>query len=89
MLNASDVAQWMLAELEKSGCLYQEVAVNQIKAQFGGEFVYENDNGNPAISRKVLAEFRRLTEGKVIWDRYEKVWQKLQPGEEHEGRSNG
>jgi hypothetical protein len=87
MGNATDVAQWMLGELEKSGCLYQIDAVDKIKSKFGGEFVYENENGNPAISRKVLAEFRRLTEGKVIWDRYEKVWQKLQPGEEHEGRS--
>lgn len=89
MVNASDVAQWMLAELEKSSCLYQEDAVHRIKSKFGGEFVYENENGNPAISRKVLAEFRRLTEGKVMWDRYEKFWQKLEPGEEHESRSIG
>jgi len=47
MGSASDVAQWMLAELEKSGCLYQEDAVDKIKSKFDGEFVYENDNGNP------------------------------------------
>ena len=60
--------------------------MDKIKSKFDGEFVYENDNGNP---EKGIAEFRRLTEGKVVWDRYEKVWQKLQPGEEHEGRSIG
>ena len=57
MGSASDVAQWMLAELEKSGCLYQEDAVDKIKSKFDGEFVYENDNGNP---EKGIAEFRRL-----------------------------
>jgi hypothetical protein len=87
MGSAKEVAQWMLAALEQSGCLYQEDAVDKIKAKFGGEFLYENQNGNAAISKKVLAEFRRLTEGTVIWDRYEKFWQKVKPGEKYEGRS--
>jgi hypothetical protein len=31
--------------------------------------VYENENGNLAINRQVLKEFRKLTEKTVVWER--------------------
>ena len=39
------------------------------------------------FSKEVLAEFRRLTEGRVVWNRREKAWITLEPGEDYEGRS--
>lgn len=66
----------MLGELEAKGYLDQEHAVREMEIRFGEEFVYLNDNGNPAIDRRVLAAFRTLTEGEVVWDRSSFVWRK-------------
>ena len=73
---ASDVAAWMLAEFEREGLLYQETVVYDIEARFGEEFTYINENGNLAIGRDVLKEFRKLTEKTVVWDRRERYWRK-------------
>lgn len=70
------VAEWMRDEFEKTGEMYQEDVVDKIRIRFGSEFVYENENGNMAISRKVLKEFRRLTEETAIWERSERYWRK-------------
>lgn len=74
MANAHDVAQWMLGELTAVGYLYQEKAVWDIQQNFGDTHIYENQNGNMAISREVLAAFRKLTEGNVVWSRGERYW---------------
>lgn len=72
--DATTVAGWMLEKLESSGCIYQEDVVYEIKDLYGSEFTYENENGNLAIEQKVLAEFRKLTENTVVWERDERVW---------------
>ena len=69
-----DVAAFMLKRLNEAKTLYQEVVVQEIQYQYGNEFVYINENGNLAISRKVLSEFRKLTEGQVVWSRGERYW---------------
>lgn len=79
------VAEWMLTKF-KGGRLYQEEVVWVMKKEFGNDYVYENDNGNYAISKKVLAEFRKLTEGKVTWSRGEKAWTMVREGQVFENR---
>jgi hypothetical protein len=64
----------MLKQLRGQDFLYQSELVYQIHEMFGEPFVYENDHGNLAISRDVLAEFRLLTERTVVWDRSERAW---------------
>jgi hypothetical protein len=76
MATAREVAQWMSQEVEKSGILEQEVAAFTILKKFGEEFTYTNDNGNIAIARNVLAEFRKLTDKTVVWERGERLWRK-------------
>ncbi len=72
---AQDVATFMLKRLnEEDGVLYQEDIVSDIRERYGDEFVYDNENGNPGIDRKVLSEFRKLTQGKVVWSRGEQYW---------------
>jgi hypothetical protein len=71
-----EVAEFMVKRLNETKYLYQEDIVYQIQSQFGGEFVYDNQNGNPAISPSVLKEFRKLTEGSVVWSRGERLWRK-------------
>ena len=69
-----DVAKWMEEEVRKKRELYQEVAAWHIKNYFGDDFVYINVNGNLAIDKKVLAEFRKLTEKAVSLDTSPKVF---------------
>lgn len=69
-----DVAKWMLDELKRVKYLYQETVVYDIESKFGAAFTYENDNGNLAIDKRVLAAFRKLTGDSVIWERGERLW---------------
>jgi hypothetical protein len=80
-MNAEDVARWMQAEFEKTGFLYQDTVVRKIKNKFGDEFVYKNANGNLAISKAVLKEFRRLTETTAVWDRGVRQWRRRRPSD--------
>jgi len=71
------VAEFMLDEIIKSGYIYQESIVYDIQTKFGSDFVYENENGNLAISKKVLNEFKKLKDVNGIeWDRSDKSWVK-------------
>jgi len=70
-----EVARWMLARFDDGRhWLYQETVVYQIRSEFGDEFVYLNRNGNLAIAKPVLAEFRRLTEATHVWERGTRAW---------------
>ena len=64
----------MLARVNMEQTLYQNEVVYEIQTQFGDEFVYDNQNSNLGIDKRVLAEFRKLTEGKVVWSRGERYW---------------
>ncbi|HFF5009659.1 TPA: hypothetical protein ACGC6L_003313 [Acinetobacter baumannii] len=81
-----DVAKWMVKELDEQEFLYPEWAVWEIQEIFGDDFVSENENGNLTISKVVLKEFRKLTEGEVVWMRSEKAWRRLYEDENYEGR---
>jgi hypothetical protein len=74
MPTAKDVAQWMLAEVRKGDWLHQEVIVHEIESAFGEDFVYVNQNGNQAISKDVLKEFRSVSGQEVVWERGERAW---------------
>jgi hypothetical protein len=76
MTTEQDVAQWMLEQIESDYFLYQEAAVGQIAEEFGEQFTYVNENGNLAIDKNVLKEFRRITGDAVIWERSERMWRK-------------
>ncbi|WP_373890124.1 hypothetical protein [Massilia sp. DJPM01] len=86
MQTAKDVANWMFDQLTATRYLEQASAVWNIEKKFGKDFVYDNDSGNQAIDKKVLAEFRKLTDGKAVWERGERAWRLLVKGERYEGR---
>jgi hypothetical protein len=73
---ASDVAAWMLAELDRVNQLYQDEAAHRILQLFGKDFVYINQNGNWAINRNALSEFKKLTGDTVVWERGTRSWRK-------------
>lgn len=86
MTTVKDVADWMLAELMAAKYLEQGAVVYRISEKFGDQFVYQNDNGNMAINKKVLKEFKALTEGKAVYDQSDRGWRLLREGEKYEGR---
>lgn len=75
------IAEWMLTRLEETGQLDQADAVAEIADRFGEHFTYENENGNPAIDKRVLRAWNALTGNTVVWDRWEFCWRKRQPGD--------
>lgn len=85
---AKDVAEWMFEELKRQNYLYQETVVYDINSKFGDEFTYMNDNGNLAISKKVLAAFKKLNDGGVVWVRGEKAW-RFRQNYDSDGRQQG
>ncbi len=76
------VARWMLTQVEIEGSLYQEDAVADIEELFGDAFIYENDNGNPAISRAALKAFQAISDDNVVWERGERMWRKRESSDE-------
>ncbi|HEY6443366.1 MAG TPA: hypothetical protein VIY66_08515 [Candidatus Acidoferrales bacterium] len=85
-MTSEDIARWMAEELERRGSLCQEDAVQDIAKKFGQDFTYENENGNPAIRRDVLAAFRRLTKDAIVWERGERLWRKRTKYDDAESR---
>lgn len=84
----SDVAKWMLAELQRDGTLYQDVAVSEIGRRFGAEFTSINENGNLSIRKNVLTSFRKISGEEIVWERGERLWRKRekydQPGRQQD-----
>jgi hypothetical protein len=70
------VAQWLLGQLEQGKRLYQVDAAGEIANRFGDEFIYDNANGNPAIDKRVLRAFRKISSDTVVWDRWDFCWRK-------------
>jgi hypothetical protein len=76
----------MVQRLEQEqSYLYQEQVAYGIRNRYGEDHVYWTKNGNLAINRTVLKEFRKLTEGKVMWERGDKAWRRREAGDS-EGR---
>jgi hypothetical protein len=69
-----EVAEFMTSLFDKWGELEQSWAAVKIHARLGEEFVYLNENGNWAIDRRVLKEFKKLTPDKV-WIRRGLRWE--------------
>lgn len=73
-MTPQDAAQWMVDELNKRKVLDQEQAAYALH-KLDKTLTYQNDNGNLAIAKPVLAEYRKLTEAMdVVWSRSERQW---------------
>lgn len=70
------IAQWMLGQLEDQKKLYQADAASAIAEKFGIEFIYTNDNGNPAIDKRILKAFKKASGDTVVWERWDFCWRK-------------
>lgn len=84
-MSAVKIAKWMTQQF-KGNYLYQEDVAWQLHTNLKGQATYTNDNGNIAINKDILREFRKLTDGQVVWERGEKAWRKLSKNEAYTGR---
>lgn len=71
---AQDVAEWMVKEIRFTGTLHQSAAIEYVKANFGEQFVFVNENGNASLSKEVKKAFRKLHGGRIAWDRDGFLW---------------
>jgi succinylglutamate desuccinylase len=79
--DATAAAQWMADQIAKHGELWQNDAADHIHYKLNHELTYENENGNLAIGKDVLAAFRKLTEGTVVWERGSRSWRRKGKGD--------
>ena len=70
----SDIVSWMVAKLEKDGCLYQDDVVDFLIKESAEEYTQENSEGNQVLNKKLLAEFERQTRDNVVRVRSEFYW---------------
>ena len=81
-MDAIDAAKWMLSELVRSGCLYQDDVVDYLVKAKADPLLRENADGNLAVGRQVLSEFLSLTETTVVWVQPERYWRWRVPEDE-------
>lgn len=74
MSSPATLASWMLAELEKQGCLYHEDVVDCLVKSGQEHFLRENADGNQVLVRSVINAFRAITEHTVVWVKPERYW---------------
>lgn len=79
------VVSWMLNQLTRDGCLYQDDVVDHLVRQHSEELLVENADGNLALGRSILAAFRAKTENEVVWVKPDKYW-RFRVAEDEPGR---
>ena len=85
--HAKDVAGWMVVTASKSkyGILEQHMVVRYLQKNYP-DLVSTSKTGGWAIDPAVLAAFRKLTEGVLVWSRSELRWRARGKGEDPKKR---
>ncbi|WP_371364567.1 hypothetical protein ACA097_16365 [Pseudomonas sp. QL9] len=88
-MEAKDVAQWMLEQLEREGCIYQDDVVDHLVKGNAEGLLRENADGNLVVGRKVLDAFKAVSEQTVVWVKPDMYWRwrvaEDEPGREARG----
>lgn len=84
-MNADAVARWMLAQLEREACIYQDDVVDYLVKAQREDLLNENSDGNQVVGKDVLTAFRKLTETTVVWVKPDRYW-RFRVSEDEPGR---
>lgn len=83
------VAAWMLVQVEREGCIYQDDVVDYLVKAKLEDLLTENADGNQVVGKAVLAAFLKLTANTVVWVKPERYWRwrvaEDEPGREARG----
>lgn len=77
-----DVVNWMLFNLEKDGCLYQEDVVDYLVRNNQTDFLKENSEGNLVLKLSINSGFKKKTEENVVWVKPDRYWRFRVPEDE-------
>ena len=88
-VTAGDVARWMADQVTRRGVLDQAAAAESLALAHGAPFAIRNRNGTWAIARPVLAAFRKLTAGTVVWEPSILAWRLRTPDDPPDRRQAG
>ncbi len=81
-MKLEDVVQWMLANLDKDGCLYQEDVVDYLVKNDLMDLLKENPDGNLVLKLSVNSAFKKKTEDNVVWVKPDRYWRYRVPEDE-------
>lgn len=73
-MEVADAAKWMLVQLERDGCIYQDDVVDYLVKSKADTLLRENSDGNLVVDRALLAAFKRITETTVVWVKPDRYW---------------
>lgn len=79
------VATWMLAQIKREGCVYQDDVVDHLVKAAQENLLAQNADGNQVVGRAVLAVFRKLTDTTVVWVKSDRYW-RWRVAEDEDGR---
>ena len=68
------VVGWMLEQVEREGCIYQDDVVDYLVKAKREDLLTENADGNQAVGKAVLATFLKLTAATVVWVKPDRYW---------------
>ena len=68
------VAAWMLTQVERDGCIYQDDVVDYLVKGRREDLLSENADGNQVVGKAVLAAFLKMTESAVVWVKPDRYW---------------
>lgn len=74
METADTTARWMLGQLERDDCLYQDDVVDWLIKAKAENLLRENSDGNLVVGRHVLDAFGAITETTVVWVKPDRYW---------------
>ena len=81
-MSTNSIATWMLSQIDKHGCIYQDDVVDYLVKTRNECFLRENSDGNLVVGRAVLDAFRKLTESTVVWVKPDFYWRYRVPEDE-------
>ena len=73
-MDANTVSGWMLVQVKKDGCVYQDDVVDHIVRAESEELLRENADGNLVLGTAVLNAFKKLTPDSVVWVKPDRYW---------------
>ena len=84
-MEVSAVAQWMLEQIIRDDCIYQDDVVDDLVKSKLEDLLTENADGNQVLGKPVLTAFRNLTETTVVWVKPDRYW-RFRVSEDEPGR---
>lgn len=85
MSSTEVAAQWMQAQIEQFGCLYQDDVVDHLVKARQESLLRENADGNLVVGTALLSAFRKLNAETVVWVKSDFYW-RTRVAEDERGR---